>query len=153
MATLHLAPSHVAHSLRRTLLSAEISTAGGGQSRWRRDGKELFYLAGNAMMAVEVNGEETAFRVGAARRLFDVRPRTWLYKLRNGLSLGAGHVYDVAADGQRVLVNVAVDDDTTPPPMSAITNWTATLRGRPPVGPVVRSIAGVSEPDYAGAQL
>ena len=53
----------------------QISTGGGVQPRWRRDGKELRYLADNSMMAVEGNGAESVFDVGMVRRLFDVERR------------------------------------------------------------------------------
>ncbi len=35
----------------------QISTDGGSEPMWRGDGKELFYLNGNKLMAVEVNGD------------------------------------------------------------------------------------------------
>jgi eukaryotic-like serine/threonine-protein kinase len=100
----------------------QISTGGGEQPRWRRDGKELFYLNGNVVMAAEVNGTGAAFQVGAARRLFEVRRRTESYR-----GFGLGSAYDVTPDGQRFLVNV-VDQAALPPPVTVITNWAATLR-------------------------
>jgi len=101
----------------------QVSTAGGDQPRWRRDGRELFYLAGNTIMAAEVNGTGTAFQVGTVRPLFDVRRRSVPY-----LGFGTGSVYDVTGDGQRFLVNVVADEQGAPPPITVITNWTATLR-------------------------
>ena len=100
----------------------QISTAGGEQARWRGDGKEIFYLNGNVLMAAEVNGTGAAFRVGAAKRLFDVRRRTESYR-----GFGIGSVYDVTPDGQRFLVNV-VEQTALPPPITVTTNWRATLR-------------------------
>ncbi|MFN8060355.1 MAG: hypothetical protein U0Q12_14455 [Vicinamibacterales bacterium] len=72
-------------------------TGGGGQPRWRGDGRELFYVIGNdTMMSVDVSpGETPAFK--GATRLF-ARPgmkgnfpdeMPWLQK------------YDVTADGAR----------------------------------------------------
>lgn len=63
---------------------------GGGGPRWRADGKELFYMMGDAMVAVDVS-------TGAAKRLFAVPgmkgnfpdEAPWLAR------------YDVAADGQK----------------------------------------------------
>jgi eukaryotic-like serine/threonine-protein kinase len=102
----------------------QISKTAGGQPKWRGDGKELFYLAGNTVMAAEVNGEGPAFQVGAVRRLFEVPRRT-----ASHLGFGTGTVYDVAADGQRFLVNVIAEEQVAlPPPVTVITNWTATLR-------------------------
>ena len=101
----------------------QVSTAGGEDARWRRDGRELFYLAGNTIMAAEVDGSGSVFKVGVVRSLFDVRRRTAGYS-----ALGTGSVYDVTPDGQRFLVNVVDDEQVTPAPITVITNWTATLR-------------------------
>jgi hypothetical protein len=101
----------------------QISTTGGSHARWRSDGKEVFYLTGTTMMAAEVNGEGAAFQVGAVQRLFEVRRRT-----ANYLGFGNHGVYDVAPDGKRFLVNVVGDEQAVPPPITVITNWTATLR-------------------------
>ena len=101
------------------------SCAGGGsQPRWRHDGRELFYLNGNIVVAAEVNGAGASFQVGAVRQLFEVRRRTESY-----LGMGPGNVYDVTADGQRFLVNVVDEEQAAlPPPITVITNWTSTLR-------------------------
>jgi Tol biopolymer transport system component len=94
------------------------------QPKWRGDSKELFYLAGDIMMAAEVNGAGPAFQVRAIRRLFEVPRRTASY-----LGFNTGNVYDVTADGQRFLVNVVAEEQVaSPPPITVITNWTATLR-------------------------
>jgi eukaryotic-like serine/threonine-protein kinase len=100
----------------------QVSTAGGDQPRWRRDGRELFYVAGNTIVAAEVNGIGPAFQIGTVRPLFDVRRRT------TQSIFGTGSVYDVTADGQRFLVNVVAEGQEVPPPITVITNWTANLR-------------------------
>ena len=79
------------------------------------------------MMAAQVNGAGITFQVGAVTALFEVRRRTASYVGLDG-SLGPGRVYDVAEDGRRFLVNVLVDDQVAPPPITVVTNWTATLR-------------------------
>jgi hypothetical protein len=38
------------------------------------------------------------------------------------------HQYDVAADGQRFLLNVPVDDAPTSPAITVVLNWAAGLR-------------------------
>jgi eukaryotic-like serine/threonine-protein kinase len=70
-----------------------ISTAGGRQPRWRRDGKELFFVAGDGgMMSVELTGSGD-LRTAAPKQLFHVN-----------LRLGSNKaLYDVAGDGQRFL--------------------------------------------------
>jgi dipeptidyl aminopeptidase/acylaminoacyl peptidase len=100
----------------------QISSEGGDDPKWRRDGRELFYATDNAIMAAEVNGSAAALQIGAVRRLFDVRRRTAPY-----LAFGPGSAYDVTADGQRFLVNVVAEEEAASP-ITVITNWTATLR-------------------------
>jgi Tol biopolymer transport system component len=92
----------------------QISTAGGTSPRWRRDGREMYYLApDNRLMSALVSGEGSAFQVGVVRPLFETRPRS-----------GPGSTYDVSADGQRFLVNTAARE-TTPTPLTLVVNWTA----------------------------
>jgi Tol biopolymer transport system component len=94
----------------------QLSTAGGTQPRWRRDGKEIFYLApDNKLMATVVNGQGSAFEVGAVRPLFDTRTSGPLY------------VYDVSPDGQRFLVNTLVEE-AAPEPITLVVNWPALLK-------------------------
>ena len=50
-----------------------VSTGGGTQPRWRRDGKELFYLSlDGKLMVVEVNGRGK-IRAGMPKALFQMR--------------------------------------------------------------------------------
>jgi len=94
-------------------------------SRWRRDGKKLFYLSpDNKLMAVTVSGQGSAFEAGAVHPLFEVRGR-----LAGYLGSGQGYNYDVSADGQRFLVNTAVGQ-TTSAPITLVVNWTAALNRR-----------------------
>src|SRR5712692_1489429 len=51
----------------------KVSTDGGAQPHWRRDGKELFYLAGDGkLMAVPIEGGPT-FSPGVPVPLFQTR--------------------------------------------------------------------------------
>jgi Tol biopolymer transport system component len=95
----------------------QVSTAGGTFPRWRRDGKELFYLGPDSkLMAAEVRGQTSGFDVDAVRALFDVRPK-----------LAVRYAYAVTADGQRFLVNSS-DFASSPEPLTLLVNWTAALR-------------------------
>jgi hypothetical protein len=104
----------------------QVSTAGGTQPRWRRDGKELFYVApDNRLMAVLVG-------LAADAPTVDVGPPVALFptRLASGAGLGsAGSVrnaqYDIATDG-RLLMNVAVEEATAPP-ITIVQNWLAGL--------------------------
>ncbi len=98
----------------------QVSTAGGSEPRWRRDGKELFYLAPDGkLMAVEVK-EGPTFEAGAARPLFQTRRR-------EHVSSTDLFSYDVSADGQRFLVNTDVGEVTSSP-LTVVLNWTAELK-------------------------
>jgi Tol biopolymer transport system component len=100
----------------------QVSGTGGSTPRWRRDGKEIFFLSpDNRLMAAAVKGEGSAFEVGAVRPLFEVHRRL------SGYSSFQGYNYDVSADGQRFLVNT-VTDRPAPVPMIVVTNWMAALR-------------------------
>ncbi|MGH9367295.1 MAG: TolB family protein, partial [Thermoanaerobaculia bacterium] len=101
----------------------QISAAGGSQPRWRQDGGELFYIAADKnLMAVEVQGSGAAFTAGEPRPLFETHLR------RSGsLALDLAFNYDVAADGQRFLMNVDLTGATSPP-IALVVNWTAGLK-------------------------
>jgi eukaryotic-like serine/threonine-protein kinase len=100
----------------------QVSTAGGHWPRWRRDGKELFYLApDNTLMAAGVSVQGGAFQVGAVQPLFEIQPRVLAH---TGF---IGYGYDVSADGQRFLVNTLVDEASSDP-ITLLVNWPALLR-------------------------
>jgi Tol biopolymer transport system component len=102
-----------------------VSTgAGGTQPRWRRDGKELFYIAEDGkLMAVDLKTALT-FEAAAPKALFDPRIP------RNRIPPWAAFSYDVTADGKRFLV----DSDSTAPessasaPITVVVNWLAALK-------------------------
>lgn len=93
--------------------------------RWRRDGKELFYLAPNSqLMAADVNWSGSTFEVAGVHSLFHLRlaPGAPLYDL----GPTAGQIgYDVSPDGQRILMNSPAEGDVTP--ITVILNWAAQL--------------------------
>lgn len=90
-----------------------ISIAGGQTPRWRRDGRELFYLSPNAVVMSVAIASSPTFQVGPARQLFSIAARV------------ANNVYDVSPDGQRLLVNIAKDDERTP--VTVVLDWTSGL--------------------------
>jgi len=92
----------------------QISTAGGGQPHWRRDGKELTFLTPeNKLMAVPIS-TTSGFHAGPPALLFAIHP-----------SLN-GTAYDVTGDHQRFLVNT-VPDEQGSPPLSLLVHWTQLL--------------------------
>jgi len=103
----------------------QVSQSGGSMPRWRRDGKELFYLSPNSqLMAAAVNWRESTFEIAAVHPLFHLRlaPGPPIYDL----GPTAGQIgYDVSPDGQRILVNSPAESDVTP--ITVILNWPAKL--------------------------
>jgi Tol biopolymer transport system component/tRNA A-37 threonylcarbamoyl transferase component Bud32 len=94
----------------------QISATGGSEPHWRGDGRELFFLNGNKLMAVEVNGDGESFQAGAPKELFETRlpePR------RNR--------YDVTADGKRFLLNLPVQERERTG-FTVVLNWPALLK-------------------------
>ena len=96
----------------------QVSNGGGAQPRWRRDGKELFYLGPDRkLMAVEVKGGAT-FESGPPRPLFQTQVP--------GL-LDARNHYVASADGRRFLVITPLPDAAAAP-ITVVLNWTAGLK-------------------------
>ncbi len=99
-----------------------VSSEGGGQPRWRRDGKELYFIAPDKkLMAVEVKTGPT-FERGTPKPLFDSR--------LGGIYAVSGRVaflYAPSADGQRFLAAATSETDTSP--IAVVLNWAA---GRKP---------------------
>jgi Tol biopolymer transport system component len=96
----------------------QVSIQGGSQPRWRRDGRELYYLSPEAkIMAAELPTRTGDFRVGAVRPLFAL----------SGLTGVPGFLYDVSADGQRFIA-VQEREHTSTVPLTVMANWSAELR-------------------------
>ena len=98
-----------------------ISIDGGVQPRWRRDGRELFYLSRNQqLMAVPITlGSELG--VGKTAPLFHADLPNW-----GAGSPGWTTSYDVSTDGQRFLLNIWAEKEVAP--ITVVVNWPATLR-------------------------
>ncbi|PYL05706.1 MAG: hypothetical protein DME33_15800 [Verrucomicrobia bacterium] len=97
-----------------------VSTNGGNQPRWRRDGKELFYLGPDRkLMVVDVKEDANKFETSSPRALFEMRIGTF--------NQGAAAAYEVARDGQRFLVNTQIEE-SSPSPLTVVMNWTAGLK-------------------------
>jgi serine/threonine protein kinase/Tol biopolymer transport system component len=101
----------------------QASSVGGTQVRWKRDGRELYYVAlDGRLMAVSV----TASRDGKTLNLGVPVP---LFRTR--LAVGANVIpgrpeYLVAPDG-RFLVNTIVDDSPASP-ITVVVNWQQVLK-------------------------
>ena len=99
----------------------QISTGGGTQPRWRRDGKELFYMASDGkLMAVDVK-LAPRFEAGVPHPLFDTR-------LSNTV-LPVIFRYDVTADGQKFLLERQSQvDGSESQGITVVLNWLAGVK-------------------------
>jgi serine/threonine protein kinase/Tol biopolymer transport system component len=94
----------------------QVSTNGGAQVRWRRDSKELFYIAlDGRLMAVPIP-------MTADGRSFEAGPPVPLFLTHIGGAIQGvvPQQYDVSADGQRFLMNTVTEAAT--PPITVILN-------------------------------
>ena len=86
--------------------------------RWRKDGRELFYLgADGRLMAAEVRLSPS----------FDSQVPTALFKV--SLLESPDWQYDVSPDGTRILVN-RISKGTVATPMTVVLDWAAGLEGQ-----------------------
>jgi eukaryotic-like serine/threonine-protein kinase len=99
----------------------QISTDGGNEPQWSRNGKELFYRSGNKMMAVDI-ATQTGFAAAKPRQLFEGR-----YMVT---STGwARPNYDVSPDGQRFLMLKPVEPEQAPvTQINVVLNWSEELK-------------------------
>jgi Tol biopolymer transport system component len=98
----------------------QIST-GGMQPRWRRDGRELFYLGSDQSIHVLPVQTDGPFQAGNPTALFRARILP-----QGSQSIWFETAYDVSPDGQRLLFAVPPDD--AGPPMTVVLNWPAVMK-------------------------
>ena len=92
-----------------------VSNLGAAFPTWSGNSKELFFRDANEFLyacPVKRNGSE--IEVGTPQRLFHSNVP------------GVGFPYDVSADGQRLLVNLAEEESQTP--LRLVTNWPEELK-------------------------
>ena len=96
-----------------------VSIAGGTDPRWRKDGKELFFLAPDGkLMTAAVRASDSIFDAGTPAALFETRTAV-------GGNANLYPQYAVSRDG-RFLFNVR--DETSPAaPITVIVNWNPEL--------------------------
>ncbi|HLJ45115.1 MAG TPA: protein kinase [Bryobacteraceae bacterium] len=90
----------------------QVSADVGTRPVWRRDGKELFYVAGDGkMMALDVRSNDK-FEHGIPKALFEARiPPTGLF--------------DVTSDGKRFLMLNGTEQEGSAPMAVVVVNWLA----------------------------
>jgi serine/threonine-protein kinase len=92
-----------------------VSTQGGTQPVWNRNGRELFYRNMNKMMVVDVT-TSPGLVLSQPRQLFDQR---YAFLMRTQTN------YDVSADGQRF---VMVKDESGSGRLNVVQNWLEDLK-------------------------
>jgi eukaryotic-like serine/threonine-protein kinase len=95
----------------------QVSKAGGAEPRWRKDGKELFFLAlDGKLMAVDLN-------VGST-----IEPELPKVLFQTKIAVtGSTDQYAVTGDGTRFLIPERLESQTVAP-ITVLTNWTSLLK-------------------------
>jgi eukaryotic-like serine/threonine-protein kinase len=93
--------------------SWRISTSGGVNPHWRGDGKELFFVSGNKLMAVSIGSVSggAEFQAGPPQPLFEIE----------------GINYAPTRDGKRFLSSV-VTEKAPAPPINVVLNWATAVK-------------------------
>jgi Tol biopolymer transport system component len=103
----------------------QISTDGGTEPVWNRNGRELFYRNADKMMAVDI-ATQPGFTVGKPRMLFEGQHVPTPTTFPN---------YDVTADGQRFLMLKASEQaQAAPTQINVVLNWFEELKQKVPPG-------------------
>jgi hypothetical protein len=95
----------------------QVSSGGGTQPRWSRDGKEIFYLSGQKMMAAQVS-TGPVFKSNPPRPLFDAAVAAASTNL---------WVWDVDPGGQKFLINTQAGESASSP-ITLVLNWETGLK-------------------------
>ena len=99
-----------------------ISTGGGTEPVWNRNGRELFYRSGEKMMSVEIS-TQSGFAAGNPRQLFAGQYMTTTITIPN---------YDVSPDGQRFLMLKPNEQAQSATQINVVLNWFEELKRRVP---------------------
>ena len=102
---------------------SQISTEGGSEPVWNRNGRELFYRNGDAMMVVDI-ASQPAFVAGNPRVLFE----------KQYVAGNTNSVYDVSPDGQRFLMVKETPQAGSATQINVVLNWFEDLKRLAPAG-------------------
>jgi eukaryotic-like serine/threonine-protein kinase len=94
----------------------QVSTNGGIQPRWRRDGKEVFFLGPDGTLMSSNVQSDGLFEASTPKPLFRTNEPRETAPAR----------YAVSSDGQRFLVSRS-GASVTAPVINVVVNWTASL--------------------------
>ncbi len=95
-----------------------VSSGGGAEPRWSRDGKELFYFSGQTLMVVPISMRPT-FSSGSPAALFAA-------PVQAGYTSDS-HRWQLAPDSKRFLLLANAGTDQAPP-LDVVVNWPRLLK-------------------------
>jgi eukaryotic-like serine/threonine-protein kinase len=102
----------------------QISTEGGREPLWARNGRELFYRTGDKVMAVDIT-TASSFQAGTPRLLFERKYQSRVLETN----------FDVSADGQRFLMIQPSDQQAQAATrINMVLNWFEELKRQVPPG-------------------
>ena len=99
-----------------------ISVEGGNEVVWPRNSRQLFYRAGDAIMAVDIE-TKPAFSAGKPRKLFDTAYQRSRAMWSN---------FDASPDGQRLLMVKPENPSPAASHINVVLNWLEELKARVP---------------------
>jgi serine/threonine-protein kinase len=103
----------------------QISTEGGVEPVWARNGRELFYRNGDKMMAAAVETKPT-FAAAKPKLLFEGHYEAGIFAFEPN--------YDVSPDGQRFLMIKGSEQESAPTQLNVVLNWSEDLKRLVPTG-------------------
>jgi serine/threonine-protein kinase len=102
----------------------QVSTGGGSSPLWSPNGRELFYLSNDSVMAVVVQTEPTV-SLGTPKALF----RSWYGGV---FTSPVGEQWDISPDGKRFLMMKETGPAGGPMKINIVLNWFEELKRRAP---------------------
>jgi eukaryotic-like serine/threonine-protein kinase len=100
----------------------QISNQGGTHPFWRRDGKELFYIAADRrLMSVDINTRQK-------KNQLELEPGLPKALFNTGTTFSTRRPYAGTADGQRFLILTRAVGDKGPEPITVVVNWAPDLK-------------------------
>ncbi|HKF58523.1 MAG TPA: hypothetical protein VKJ45_23990, partial [Blastocatellia bacterium] len=103
----------------------QISTEGGTEPMWARNGRELFYRNGDKMMVTAVE-TTPVFTAAKPRLLFEGHYETGFSAFERN--------YDLSSDGQRFLMIKPGEQESAATQLNVVLNWSDELRRLVPAG-------------------
>jgi eukaryotic-like serine/threonine-protein kinase len=102
-----------------------VSTGGGGEPHWRRDGRELYYVSAppEKLMAVDVKTQGAMFEASVPHALFDLAG----YPFAGFGPVATTGWYKPLADGQKFLATIRPTAQVSNP-LTIVVNWTTSLK-------------------------